>query len=140
MIDTLELKRCSFFESFSEAELTPLASLAARVQYKEGEVLFHARSPATYLYILRKGTVLLCYPNGRSLPLRNGGQAIGWSSLVSPFQHTATAICLTDVDLYECSADELYRVIQMNANLGQLLMRKVAKIMEERGPYFNNTV
>jgi CRP-like cAMP-binding protein len=137
MIDTLELKRCSFLADFSESELAMMASLAAPNQYREGETIYHAGSSPTFLYILRKGTVLLCYPNGKSLPLRDGGNAFGWSSLFSPYRHTATAVCLTDVDLFEVPTDELYRMIQMHANLGHHLMRKIEEIRNGRKLYLD---
>jgi CRP-like cAMP-binding protein len=103
--------------------------------WKEGETLFQVRSFANHLYILKSGSVLLCFPNGRALALRKPGQVIGWSSLVNPFRHTATGVCLTDVDLYEFPREEIYRLIQMDSNFGQSLMQKVMQTMNERKPY-----
>lgn len=135
MISTKELRDCDFLQGFSEPELTALASVASQKQWREGETLFQVGAPAVNLYILRSGTILLCFPNGRSMPLRERGQAIGWSSLTSPFKITATAVCLTDVNLYEFPGRELYRLIQMDASFGQRLMQKIAQVMENRKPY-----
>lgn len=135
MVSTRELRELVFFKDLQESELTALASIASHTRWNEGETIFHAGTPAAYLYMLRGGTILLCFPNGRSLPLRNEGHAIGWSSLVSPFRYTATALCLSDVRLYQFSGRELYRLIQMDAAFGQRLMHKIAQIMEQRKLY-----
>lgn len=139
MVSTRELKEMEFFNGFQESELSDLASIASHTRWKEGETIFHAGSPAGALYLLRVGTILLCFPSGRSMPLRDAGHAIGWSSLVSPFRYTASAVCLSEVRLYEFSGRELYRLIQMNATFGQKLMRKIAEIMEQRSHYRQGT-
>ncbi|MDY0040329.1 MAG: cyclic nucleotide-binding domain-containing protein [Desulforhabdus sp.] len=135
MVSTRELRELDFFKDFQESELAALASIASLTRWNEGEAIFHAGTPATYLYTLKSGTILLCFPNGRSLPLREEGHALGWSSLVSPFRYTATALCLSDVRLYRFSGRELYRLIQMDAAFGQRLMHKIARVMEQRRLY-----
>ncbi len=135
MIPTKELSDIGLFQDFSETDVTTLASIASHSQWQESETLFRAGSPAVKFYILRSGTILLYFPNGRAVPLRERGQAIGWSSLMSPFYYTATALCLTKVTLYEFTGRELYRLILMNADFGQCLMQKIGDIMERRKPY-----
>jgi len=136
MIETSELKECRFLEDFTESELAALASIGTPTHWKEGETIFQARSPATHLYILKTGSVLLCFPNGRSYAVRHSGWAIGWSSLVSPFHYTASALCLTDTTLYQFPSVELYNLLRMDSNLGYRLMNKITQIMEQRKPYF----
>lgn len=135
MINPSDLKNFDFPQGFTEAEFDALASVAVPTEWKEGETVFQARSTATRLYLLKTGTILLSFPNGSSLPLINSGHALGWSSMVSPFRYTATAICLTDAVLYEFPAPEMYRLIQMDADLAQRLMHKIAALMEQRRPY-----
>ncbi len=135
MIDTRELKESRYLEEFSDSDLAELAAIGTATHWREGEIIFHEGSPAKNFFILKKGTVLLCYPNGRSLPLKNGGHGIGWSSLVSPFRYTATGICLTDATLIQFPGTELYSLIRMNAAFGHKLMAKIAKTIEERKKY-----
>jgi CRP-like cAMP-binding protein len=135
MISTSELKSCQFLADLDESELSQLASIGTPSEWKEGETLFQARSPATHLYILKTGTLLLCFPNGRSFPIRSSGQAVGWSSLMSPFHYTATGIFLSDATVCQFPGRELYGLFQMNANLGYRIIEKISLISEQRKPY-----
>ncbi|SFM81468.1 Crp/Fnr family transcriptional regulator [Thermodesulforhabdus norvegica] len=135
MISVNTLKKCRFFREFEDSELLKLARLAIPSQWNEGEVIFRAKSPAQYLYTLKKGAVLLAYPNRRSLIVDTPGEAIGWSTLVSPFHYTATAICLTDVDLIAFSRNDLFDLIRMDAQLGHKIVQKVISIMHARRAY-----
>lgn len=135
MVEIKELVSYPFLEGLTESEIGALASIAVQSNWKEGEEFFRAHTPATNLYLLKSGTVLLCFPSGRSFPIRERGQAIGWSSLVNPFYYTATGLCLTDVSLYQFPGTELYRLIRMDSYLGHRLMHKIAQIMGERKPY-----
>lgn len=78
MVATSELKDLSFFDGFSESELSALASIGTRSQAAEGETLFEAGAPAKNIYILRSGMILLCFPGGRSFPVHLPGQVLGW--------------------------------------------------------------
>jgi len=135
MIDTAELKFCQFLDGLDELELVQLASIGTPTHWREGETLFQARSPAKHLYLLKSGTLLLCFPNGRSFAVRNPGQAIGWSSLMSPFYYTATGVFLRDATLYQFPGRELFGLFQMNAGLGYRVVERIARISEERKPY-----
>ncbi len=135
MLSVNTLKKCRFFRDFDDHELVELAKLAIPSRWNEGEVIFRARTPAQYLYTLKNGAVLLAYPNGRSLIVEEPGETIGWSTLVSPFHYTATAICLTDVQLVGFSRKDLFTLMQMDAGLAQKIIQKITPIMQKRRPY-----
>jgi len=135
MIEIAELKSCKLLEDLSDYELSLLSSVGSPTSWSEGEILFRAGSLSKDFYILKSGTVLLCFPNGRSLPIRGEGELIGWTALVSPFRHIATGLCLTECSLLQFPGMEIYNLFRMNANLGYHLMRKVADIMVERKKY-----
>ncbi len=135
MISVNTLKRCTFFRDFDDQELLELAKLAVPSRWSEGETIFRARTPAQYLYTLKKGAVLLAYPNGRSIIVEEPGGTIGWSTLVSPFHYTATAICLTDVELVGFARKDLFALMQMDAGLAQKIIQKITPVMQRRRPY-----
>jgi len=135
MAESTELRKYEFFDEFSDSQLASLASIAISSDWMEGEILFQRGLSATSIYVLKAGTVLLWFPDGRSFPIRHAGSAIGWSALVSPFQYTASARCLTNVGLYQFPGASVYDLLRMDMSLGQQLMNKIAEIMKERKPY-----
>jgi CRP-like cAMP-binding protein len=139
MIQFDELANMDSLSGFGESELNALASIGTLVSWQEGETLFVARSPAHYLQIIRSGSVLLCFPDGRCLRTQEPGQILGWSSLINPYRYTGTGICLTDVDLYQFPREELFRFLQMDSDFAQSLMELVTSTMKERKPYFRRS-
>ncbi|HDL90570.1 MAG TPA: cyclic nucleotide-binding domain-containing protein [Thermodesulforhabdus norvegica] len=135
MISVNELKKCEFFRDFDDSELVQLAKLAFPSRWNEGELIFRSKTPAQHLYTLKKGAILLAYPNGRSIVVEKPGDTLGWSTLVSPFYHTATAICLTPVELIGFSKKDLFTLMQMDANLAQRIVQKIIPVMQQRRPY-----
>ncbi len=135
MIDISELRESGYFDGFSDSDLAELAVIGTAMRWGEGEVIFEYGGPAKNFFILKSGSVLLYYPSGRSLYLKDRGYGLGWSSLVSPFRYTATAVCLTETNLIQFPGTELYSLIRMNADFGHKLMEKIAGTMEERKKY-----
>ncbi|SMC25274.1 Cyclic nucleotide-binding domain-containing protein [Desulfacinum hydrothermale DSM 13146] len=140
MIPSAELQQSPFLDDLAESDRAHLAQIGVPTHWMPGEAIFTARSPAKYLYILKSGSILLCFPNGRSFVVREPGQLLGWSSLVSPFHYTATGLCLTESTLFQFPNSELYKLFQMDAGLGQRIMQKIATVMQERRPYRTRTV
>lgn len=135
MVEVSELRQSPFLEDVPESDIQQLARIAVITNFREGEILFQVNHPARHLYLLKSGSVLLCFPNGRSLVVRKSGQALGWSSLVSPFYHTATGICLTDSVFYQFSNAELFELFRMNTALTSRIMAKIEIVIQERKPY-----
>ncbi len=135
MVEASELRQSPFLADVPDGDVQRLAELAVLVHFRESEMIFQAGTPAKNLYLLKSGSVLLSFPNGRSLVLRQPGQALGWSSLVSPFHHTATAVCLTDSVLYQFSNAELFSLFRMDSGLATRITAKIESVIQERKPY-----
>lgn len=135
MVEASELRQSPFLADLPDGDVQRLAEVAVLVHFAESEIIFQANTPAKNLFLLKSGSVLLCFPNGRSLVVRRPGQALGWSSLVSPFHYTATAVCLTDSVLYQFSNAELFSLFRMDAGLATRITAKIESVIQERKPY-----
>ncbi|ROQ93475.1 Crp/Fnr family transcriptional regulator [Desulfosoma caldarium] len=135
MVEVSELAQSPFLADIPESDIQQLAQIAILSNFHEGTVLFQAKQPARSLFILKSGAVLLCFPSGRALVVRQTGQALGWSSLVSPLHYTATGICLADSVFYEFRNAELFDLFRMNTPLASRIMAKIEAVMQERKPY-----
>lgn len=135
MVEASELRQSPFLADIPDGDVQRLAEVAALVHFRESEIIFQAGTPAKNLYLLKSGSVLLSFPNGRALVVRQPGQALGWSSLVSPFHHTATAVCLTDSVLYQFRNAELFSLFRMDSGLATRITAKIQSVIQERKPY-----
>ena len=117
--------------------MAALAATGVIVAWREGEILFAKGSPATSLHFLLSGGILLCYSNGRSLHIHQRGETVGWSSLHTPYVHTATAVCLADAATIQCPAMELYDLMRMDSEFGYHVMRGISRIRQHRKAYWS---
>lgn len=135
MVEASELRQSPFLADIPDGDVQKLAEVAVVAHFREGEIIFQANGPAKNFFLLKSGSVLLCFPNSRSLVVRRPGQALGWSSLVSPFHYTATAVCLTDSVTYQFSNTELFSLFRMDAGLATRITAKIESLIQERKPY-----
>jgi CRP-like cAMP-binding protein len=85
------------FSDFHPDEVRALATLGEEKRYKAGEFVFHEADPAEKLYLLLEGRVeMLMNTNAggtqQGVVMTVGpGEVFAWSSLVEPYQLTASA-------------------------------------------------
>ncbi|MGQ9485026.1 MAG: hypothetical protein ACUVSA_08625 [Desulfosoma sp.] len=84
MVEVSELAQSPFLQDIPESDIHQLARIAVITNFHEGALLFQANHPARSLILLKSGAVLLCFPNGRALVVRQSGQlwaGPAWSAL-----------------------------------------------------------
>jgi hypothetical protein len=105
--------------SMSGESLIPLMS---HHRYPAGHVLFRRGEPATLMYMVLEGTVLL-EEIGVTVPR---GQLLGEIALFAPENaRTATAVCETDVELGEIPEEKVLQLYYQNPEFGFSLVRLV---------------
>ena len=128
------------------AGLPPLAlerigALAVEEHYAEGQLLFSEGSPAQALYLVLRGKVSLekRVQLGRTGTARQATidvsgpwQAVGWSSLVAPYEYTSSAVCLEDTLVLSVSGVELRQLMEEQPAAGYQLMGRAASIIRAR--------
>ncbi|MBC2696607.1 MAG: cyclic nucleotide-binding domain-containing protein [Desulfobacteraceae bacterium] len=133
--DIQTLKSLDFFADLNFGELEQIAPLMHLMKVTEGEVLTRKGEPARTFFIILSGNFMLSFKEERSFTLHNKGNIIGWSTVVTPFRYTGTAIALTDGLVLYMAGQEFLRLIQSYSALGDKIMRKINKIISERMPY-----
>jgi signal transduction histidine kinase len=121
--------------------LERIAALAVEEHYAEGQVLFSEGSPAQALYLILRGKVSLekRVQLGRTGTARQATidvsgpwQAVGWSSLVVPYEYTSSAVCLEDTLVLSVSGVELRQLMEEQPEAGYQLMGRAASIIRAR--------
>ena len=101
--------------------LLPLMELR---KYKAGAVLFHRGDPADEVYYVASGRLRL---EGADHNL-GAGDLIGEIGLFSSDRlRTMTVICETDCELYQMTAEQIYRLYYQNPKLGFYFMKLIVE-------------
>ena len=137
MVDIDSLREFDLLEGLPDQSLSTLANIGGISEWREGEALFARGNPAKSLHILLSGSILLCYANGRSLPIRHRGGTVGWSSLHTPYIHTADAVCLTEAMTIHFPATELFGLIQLDAEFGNHIIAKISELRQHTKAYWS---
>lgn len=146
MISPERLRKYPFFGSFSPEELTAISMLAEETAYPKVASIFQAETSAKTLYLLEKGCVELYYesfdpvftPQFRRQFLVgeiNPGEVFGVSSLLEPYQWTATAIAATPSLVIEINAEKMRAYFEQYPDLEREIYKQILPTLMERLHY-----
>lgn len=126
------------FKEFAPSETKALATLAEEERYKAGEFIFYEGGPATKLYLLLEGRVEMLVDtkadgSQREVVMTLGpGEVFAWSSLVEPYQLTASARCATAVRTVAIPASGVRALAEISCPLGFRLMQRACQAASAR--------
>jgi CRP/FNR family cyclic AMP-dependent transcriptional regulator len=126
------------FADLEENEIKALATLAEEKQYKPGEFIFCEGDTTTTLYLLLEGQVEMMMNTNvegtrREVVMTAGpGDVFGWSSLVEPYQLTASAHCATPVCVIAIPGPGLRALMAFSCALGSRMMQKMCQVASAR--------
>ena len=135
--DIQTLKSLDLFGELTSEELNQIAPIIHPVKVSEGELLTQRGEPATAFYVVLKGNFIISFKDGRAFTLHERGDIIGWSTIVTPFRYTGTAVALTDGEALTLQGDDFLQVIQGESSIGDKIINKINPIIAERVPYFS---
>jgi CRP-like cAMP-binding protein len=136
-----KLKEADIFRSLNEAQLTKLASIAARDEYPAGTVLFKKGDAAARFYIVYRGRVLLqtevdMGPDRPPLLLDMAtvaaGHSVGWSVFVKPYRYTTACLCTEDTIILSFNADQFRGLLDRDPELGYEVLKGIIMILASR--------
>jgi CRP/FNR family transcriptional regulator, cyclic AMP receptor protein len=140
MISANDLEQFPIFSGLDKVLLTEIAKLCAKRSYRAGETCVVEGSPAICLHLLVKGKIIL----ERKLPEKwlhhsvgvvytlHKGQMFGWSALVEPGVHTATARCAEDCEVVLINGKELMAVLDRGGEASYHFMKRLATVIALR--------
>lgn len=130
------LKSIDLFEDLTPDEMEKVFSLLSPMRITEGEVLIRRGDPAHTFFIVLSGSYMVYFKTGRAFTLHKKGDVIGRSTLIAPFHYTATAVALTEGNVLSMRGRDFLRLIQGDSALGNKIMKKINKFIEEKIPFF----
>lgn len=131
-----ELARLPLFAGLAPAHLALLAPLFRPVHFAAGAKAFAEGDAASFVYVLVSGDVTIQFrpSDGGCLDIariRQGG-VFGWSAALGRPVYTSSAVCGTPVETLAAQAAELRRVMLADAELGAVLLERMADVVVSR--------
>ncbi len=130
------LKEVPAFSDLEPKELSLLASIVHKREYKKGEYIFYQGDPGLGMYIIQDGEVLIQYTdpegNRKDLAILRDGDFFGEIALIDESPRSASAICRTDCHIIGFFRPDLFEIIERHPKLGIKIVLKLAEIIAER--------
>ncbi len=125
-----------FFAGLSPYALELIAGCASNVHFDEGSRIFGQGEPASLFYVIRNGRVALEVDSPAKGPLIidtiDGGEVLGWSWLIPPYQYFASASAMTPVGATALDGACLRGKCEADSDLGYQLLKRVTTVMYHR--------
>lgn len=137
-METIEdlLESHPFFAGLGPYALELIAGCASNVHFDAGSLIFDEGEPASRFYVIRDGRVALEVHSPGKGPLiidtMDGGEVLGWSWLVPPYQYFASARAVTPVRATALDGTCLRGKCEADTDLGYQLLKRVTTVMYQR--------
>lgn len=128
-----ELKQFSFFQSFSDDLLLPMATMTEQKTFKKGDVILQEGQENRCLFFIRTGIAEVLLAGEVVAILQNRGDVIGDMSVVTERPVSTTIRARTDLDCYMLNSDNFNHVHPKDKDhLMALLYKIYATVLADR--------
>lgn len=124
-----------FLDGFPPKYMDKISQLAVEAAFEPDQIVFREGDPSSFFYLIVEGRVALeiCTPNRiLSIQTVEGGEELGWSSLLSRVDKQFRARCLDPVRAIAFDGARVIAACEEDHEFGYLIMRKVLEIVAER--------
>jgi len=128
------IKQADLFWGMNQDAVKKVMSIAEKVSFNEGDVLFRDGDEPRYLYILVKGEIKLVIGETGKLVYTGAriGEAFGWSALIDRKEYSATAIASESTVLLRIDRDHLLKILEKDTENGYLFFKSLSKALGKR--------
>lgn len=135
------LRNCEVFASLSDDQLEKIASSAQEKQYEAGTSIFHEGENADEILVIQEGKVALQMTFGNdhgqtprrvSVDIVSANEIIGWPTVIEPYTHTLTAVCLQQVKVLSINANTLRWFLQDDLGAAYEVLKGIIKVAVSR--------
>ncbi|MFQ5735600.1 MAG: cyclic nucleotide-binding domain-containing protein [Thermodesulfobacteriota bacterium] len=129
MVDPKLLRELSFFLDLSDDELTTVATVVKKQNFKLGDTIFKESEDGQSIYIIRRGEVKACKiaPDGElfTLTIMKDGEIFGEMSFLDGRPRSATIVAVSDVETYVIDKADFETLVDDNPRIIYKLLRNI---------------
>jgi CRP/FNR family transcriptional regulator, cyclic AMP receptor protein len=126
-------------QGLPEEEAGRVLALGKRIVLSTGAELFHLGDSAESIYLVTRGQLRLTLPmQVRSrdedvmVEERSGGQTVGWSALIPPYQFTLTATAPLETEVIALPREALWSYFDAHPQTGYTVSLNLSCIIGQR--------
>jgi CRP-like cAMP-binding protein len=131
-----ELSRVNLFRGLDPHRRDLVTRLGTRQAFEAGDVVFSQGQPATHLYLLLRGQVMIRFKPDDGDPITvtvlEAGGVFGWSAALGRGRYTSGAICQEQSEALVISGAALRRLCEVDPETGVLILERLAEVIAER--------
>lgn len=128
------IREADLFEGVSQRVLAEIANEGEEVTFEEGAIIYSEGEVSAHIYELMEGGIDLVMMEKHTvhLTVTRSGQIFGWSALIKPYTHMATAKCTAPTKAVRMSRDSIERIIENHPHEGLTMLKNLSSIIAHR--------
>jgi CRP/FNR family transcriptional regulator len=131
IVSTKDLMALPIFYRLDEAEREIIASITRKGNYLKDEIIFNQSQSGGQLFVLYKGEVkitrLIRARRNQTLAQLKSGDIFGEETLICGDEHTTSAVCTTDSEIFVIKKDDFDRIAREHPVLGTKILNFVTR-------------
>lgn len=137
-METLEKLVAShpFCKDMKAEHIKILSELATQVHFEAEKMVLREGESADQFYLVFQGkaTIEVYSPNRGPIKLQNviGGDVLGWSCMIAPYQWRFDARTLENTDAVLIDAKKMREVCENNRDFGYEILKRITPILVKR--------
>ena len=129
MVDPRLLREQAFFSDLSDAELTIVANVVKKKDFKLGDTIFKESEDGASIYVIKKGEVKACKtaPDGElfTLTIMKDGDIFGEMSFLDGRPRSATIVAVSDIETYMMEKADFETLVDGNPRIIYKLLKNI---------------
>lgn len=125
----MQLKQGDLFHGMDIEFMKEVIDMTINLSRKAGDNLFKVGDPASFFYILLKGSVTMERGKGKWYTAKQPGEIFGWSALIHRQEFAASATCNTDSELLKIERDPFLKLLDSSPANKAVLYEQLAKMI-----------
>lgn len=134
MLETLP--SVPLFQDLEPAQIALLKPLFEYFTCTPEIMIFEQDSPASYLYLLIKGDVVIRYKPYDGPPIiltrLHAGDVFGWSALIGGLNYTSSIVSETQIECVRIRGIDLRALIRKYPETGKIIVDHLARVVSPR--------
>ncbi|NOH02276.1 MAG: cyclic nucleotide-binding domain-containing protein [Chloroflexi bacterium] len=124
------------FQDLSPGESDLLKPIFENFSCPAGTVIFEQGDPATHLYVIMSGTVIIQYKpydgNPIILTRLRDGDVFGWSAVIGTSKYTSSIVSESRIEALRVRREHLWELVQNSPDVGKRVIDRLARMVSPR--------